>query len=64
MRFVLEIQFGNDAMQTDEDLSAALHQVADDIIGYNLTKPRAFLGMVIQIRDVNGNRVGQRSFKK
>lgn len=49
-KFVLEIEMGNDAMQTDADLADALSGVIDRL-------DRGTLCGVIQ--DVNGNVVGR-----
>lgn len=50
MKFQLEIELGNDAMQTTEDVAEALEQVAKE------------LSLIVSgwgsIRDRNGNKVG------
>ena len=59
MKFKLEIELGNDAMQTGEDIAAALHHVAgaiDTIGDMRGADPYDKSGV---IRDLNGNRVGQ-----
>lgn len=57
MKFTLEIEFGNDAMQTKADLSAVLTELAARI-------PRSIVGRIGSgdygsIRDINGNTVGK-----
>jgi hypothetical protein len=57
MRFQLTITLGNDAMQTGDDVAAALHKAAEHVDGYDL-KSKTLPGMVHAIFDANGNRVG------
>jgi hypothetical protein len=49
--FVLKIKMGNAAMQTLDDIAAALHDAAERIARDDLATGR--------VRDVNGNTVGQ-----
>lgn len=53
--FVLKIEFGNDAMQSSEDLSIALKKVAYCIIKNDIIENRVEYD---DIRDTNGNTVG------
>lgn len=57
MKFTLEIELGNDAMQTPEDVREALLSIARD---YNTLTALTAFGMDDSgsIRDINGNRVG------
>lgn len=48
-QFKLKIKLGNDAMQTPEDVAAALRKVASRLEGQTLEG---------RIRDINGNTVG------
>lgn len=49
-KFVLTINIGNDAMQSNHDIAQALREVADSVEeGHNMGK----------IHDYNGNRVGR-----
>jgi phage tail tube protein FII len=49
MRFVVKIEMGNDAMQTEADLAGALRDIIDELeIGTTYGN----------LRDVNGNTVG------
>lgn len=56
MKFIVEIELGNDAMQTNRDVSKALRQVAKEVDhqGAMFRKPTEF-----KIRDLNGNTVGR-----
>lgn len=49
MRFLAEIELGNDAMQSVEALAGALRQLADKVEG-GASSPI--------VRDINGNTVG------
>jgi len=53
-KFILEIDLGNEAMRSDDDIARTLHEIADlihyDGIHYKPAK---------QIRDTNGNVVGK-----
>ena len=51
MKFTLEIELGNDAMRTANDVANALDRIADEVLFVGLTG-RA-------IRDTNGNTVGK-----
>jgi hypothetical protein len=55
MKFTLEIELGNDAMQTAEDVSRVLFDLSDAIVDYDLSDSDSGPGSV---RDVNGNTVG------
>jgi hypothetical protein len=63
MRFTLEIQLGNDAMQTTRDLQRALQDLARDFRNDNLWDTNAPLTRELaddgRIYDENGNRVGR-----
>lgn len=56
MTFHLEIELGNDAMQSGEDLARALKQVAK-YLAFNTCKLTQADGK--KIMDANGNSVGQ-----
>lgn len=58
--FTLNIQLGNDAMSTREDVARALRAAADDVERYALIPDGA--GAVI--RDDNGNTVGAWVFEQ
>jgi hypothetical protein len=48
--FILKINLGNEAMQSNLDIAQALRSVADNVeLGANMGK----------IHDINGNRVGR-----
>jgi hypothetical protein len=55
MTFTLKIKLGNEAMQTGEDIAEALQRIAGKLkyIGYPSSNDYG------NIRDVNGNRVGE-----
>ena len=55
MKFTLEIKLGNDAMQLNEDIAAALHDVA-----YYVEQHDNSHGI---IHDANGNNVGRWGFQ-
>lgn len=58
MEFTLKIKLGNDAMQTGDDVSAALRESAQRIEeswGGELAESAPLAG---RIYDLNGNRVG------
>lgn len=60
MRFVLTIEFGNDAMQTFSDLRQVLHTAATKVAsgrGFVAVCPD-HVGDNGALRDENGNRVG------
>lgn len=57
MTFRVEIEIGNDAMQTAADLALALKGVAEDLTEAEL-EGRDLSTVHNVIRDVNGNRVG------
>lgn len=57
MTFRVEIELGNDAMQTAADLSLALKGVAEDLTEAEL-EGRDLSTVHNVIRDANGNRVG------
>jgi hypothetical protein len=57
MKFRVEIELGNDAMQSNHDIAKALRQVAKEISHQHQIlhdAPREF-----RIRDTNGNAVGR-----
>lgn len=57
-QFILKIDLGNDAMQTDEDIAIVLNNVAYAINTYGLKKDQIY-----KILDVSGNTVGSWSVK-
>lgn len=57
-KFVLEIEPGNEAMQTGEDVAEALSEIAEYI---RTSEPTAWNGEAT-IRDANGNSVGRWTF--
>ena len=69
--FRLYINLGNDAMQTHEDLAAALRKIADDVENPRDIAPFAEsdgdgilrAGWYQTIRDANGNDVGRYAVK-
>ena len=54
MKFMLEIELGNDAMRDDADIAEALARVAKRVETIGTEYNRAFV-----IRDTNGNTVGR-----
>lgn len=56
MKFILEIDIGNDAMRTRQDIATKLREVAKDIQNFEFDSMR--------ISDLNGNKVGQWRFEK
>lgn len=56
MRFTLEIEFGNEAMQTPDDVAGALEQTASRLMGIEGITSADDAGLVF---DLNGNTVGQ-----
>ena len=64
MQFKLTIELGNDAMQTGEDIAAALHHTADRVesaIEYTEEEDGSFTTLEHSggpIMDENGNKVG------
>lgn len=60
MKFTLEINLGNEAMQTFENIEDALHDVLNDVGGEFLSGRTPQEGQVgLPIRDRNGNTVGK-----
>ena len=57
MRFTLEIELGNDAMQTGQDVAGALRKEAQRLAEFCKKDLRP--GAEGLIRDVNGNTVGK-----
>jgi len=57
--FMLEIEIGNDAMQSGAEIAAALRSVANEIESIRNPRPTDSR----RIRDVNGNLVGGYNFK-
>jgi hypothetical protein len=58
-KFKLEIELGNAAMQTPEDVADALRRVADTLAGVGFVAGAGGFGRGSQrIRDLNGNTVG------
>ena len=55
MKFLLEIELGNDAMQMGADVAEALRHVANKMDGHYIIAKEGCL----TIRDLNGNRVGE-----
>lgn len=58
MKFVLEIELGNDAMENGADVGEALRRVAESVylpVGCIVTPTIA----PVKIRDINGNTVGK-----
>jgi hypothetical protein len=53
-KFVLEIELGNDAMQTGSDIASAIRRVADHVEEMGT----AVVAFKETIRDLNGNSVG------
>ncbi len=56
MKFTLEIELGNEAMQNGDDLSIALRHVAEDVPN-QIREP--WIGKERSFRDEFGNRVGK-----
>lgn len=57
MTFTLDINIGNDAMQSSDDLAAALRRIADQLETYPLD--HLFSDGPGRIHDLNGNTVGR-----
>lgn len=57
MRFKLEVDMNNDAMQNGMDVASALTEVADKIRHYH--SPSEMKGIGGYILDENGNKVGR-----
>lgn len=55
MRFTLEIELGNDAMQSGENVAECINRVADKLWPINGTLIGGECGFA---RDLNGNTVG------
>lgn len=60
MKFVLEIELGNDAMRTRQHIAEALKKVASKLTTFPTGQIREDEQ---SLRDVNGNRVGFFGFK-
>jgi hypothetical protein len=59
MKFVVEIELLNDAMQTADDVAQALYSIADGIVDITGSDPlEAHEGLFRNVRDGNGNTVG------
>jgi hypothetical protein len=56
MKFTLEIELGNDDMQTSEDVSRILLDLSEAIVDYDMSDSKSGPGVV---RDTNGNAVGK-----
>jgi hypothetical protein len=54
--FELKVQFGNEAMQSPEDLAYALRQLAD---GFETWQAWPSIIEEGRVRDLNGNTVGE-----
>jgi hypothetical protein len=52
--FILEIELGNDGMQTSAHIAAALTKVVKQLTNVAMAK-----GIIVKIMDVNGNSVGR-----
>ena len=61
MQFTLSITLGNDAMQTGEDLAAALHSVANKLtaLGDDPIDDLEDFDAFGRVMDANGNGVGR-----
>jgi len=62
MKFTLEIELGNDAMQTAEDIAHALQDVAKGLMTYGIGGRSRYPITKVdgrKIMDVNGNSVGK-----
>lgn len=59
MKFTVEIELGNDAVQTADDIAQILYSTADRIIDVTGSDPLTeHVGAFRNIRDLNGNTVG------
>lgn len=60
MKFRLDIELGNDAMKTGEDLAQVIQGVANTVRKYNADElaQAADETHSMRLRDVNGNTVG------
>jgi hypothetical protein len=56
MKFTLEIELGNDAMQTCDDLGRAIREVSEEFLDI-MDAPT--LVSDILLKDINGNTVGK-----
>lgn len=56
MRFFLTIDMGNEAMQTSQDLGAVLIDLGERIHAFHDDN---WTGTAGQVRDINGNAVGE-----
>ncbi len=56
MKFVLEIELGNDAMRTGDDIAKALRHLSARLIPYRKSDLPGASG---RVGDVNGNTVGR-----
>ncbi len=62
MKFILEIELGNDAMCSNADVGAALREVATRITDEDADVRSMLQGHAIM--DANGNRVGRWSVRR
>lgn len=59
MKFTVEIELGNDGMQTADDVAQALYATADRIVDVTGSDPLTdHVREFRNIRDLNGNTVG------
>jgi hypothetical protein len=56
MKFTLEIELGNDAMQTCDDVGRAIREVAEEFLDC-MDEPTPVRDILI--KDINGNTVGK-----
>jgi len=59
MEFTLEIELGNEAMQTRGDVAAALKRVATALTHYGAAPIKPTDAGPIAVRDLNGNTIGK-----
>jgi hypothetical protein len=59
MKFTLEIELGNDAMQTFEDVRAAISKTLVHPVTNAFNEDVLSIGDTHTLRDVAGNRVGK-----
>lgn len=58
-KFTIEIEIGNDGVQTADDIAQILYSTADKIIDVTGSDPLAeHVGAFKNVRDLNGNTVG------
>lgn len=58
-KFTLEIELGNDAMQTSDDVAKVLEAVADRLVKREYLEDMEVLETVTKgIKDANGNTIG------